>query len=117
MVDVGEGFRGESVFRVAITAENGRFLRRGEGARGRCGLSAALKGNAGRVGGGRGVRSGKVDFRLASHEGELHFAGRSTWVPIDGVRMEVSVIVVALVVQRLDIEVRDHGARDGGRGL
>lgn len=67
---------------------------------------------------GRGcIGYGKVDFRLAPLEGELHFAGRSRWVLIDGIRMEVGMIVFALVVEGLDIEVCGDGARDGGGRL
>lgn len=114
MIDIRERFGGESATGVTVTAKDG-FLGRGEGTGGGLGLNAVLEGRVGQVGGGRGVCGRKVDFRLASTEGQLHFARRRCCVLIDGTRMQTSVIVFALVVQRLNIKVCDQGARDGGR--
>ena len=114
MIDIRERFGGESTTGITITAKDG-FLGGGEEAGGGFGLNAVLEGRVGRVGGGRGACGRKVDFRLASTEGQLHFARRRCCVLIDGIRVQASVIVLALVVQRLNIKVCDQGARDGGR--
>lgn len=117
MADVGERAGKESASGVAITSENGRFLGRREETAGH-GLGLSAEGRVGGVcGGGGAVGYGKVDFRLVSHERQLHFAGRSGWILIDGIGVEVGVIVVASVVQGLDVEVCGEGARDGGSGL
>jgi hypothetical protein len=114
MIDVGERLCGKSVFIVAIPAKNCGLLRRGE----RFGLGAEVgRGRAGEVCGSGCVGGGKIDFRLASPERQLHFARGSCRILIDGVRVKVTVIVFALAVEGFDIKVCDRGARDGGGGL
>lgn len=69
MIYIRERFGGESATGITVTAKDG-FLGRDEGTGGGLGLNAVLEGRVGHVGGcGR-----KVDFRLASTKGELHFA-------------------------------------------
>jgi hypothetical protein len=87
VVDVGEGFGRESTARAVITTENGGFPGRGEGAVHGLRLDAELGGSVGQVGWRGSVCGREVDFGLAPPEGQLHFAGRSCCVLIDGVWM------------------------------
>lgn len=117
MADIRERFAGDCVARFTVAVKDGGLPGWGERAVRRLGLDAELRWGAGEVRGGWCFGSRKVDFRLASYEGQLHLAGGTCRVLIDGIRMEVGVIVVALVVQRLNVEVRNRGTGDGGGGL
>ena len=69
MMGSGERFGRESITRVAISAENCGFPRRGELSVRGFRLSAELGGGVGQVCGGRRVGGSKVDLGLASLEG------------------------------------------------
>lgn len=74
MTGIGEGFGRESVTGVAVPAENGRFVGRGERTVGGFRLGAKLGGGVYKVCGRGRVSDGRVDLGLASLEGQLHFA-------------------------------------------
>ena len=74
MIDIGEGFSGESVTRVTVPAKGGRPVGRGEVTVRGFRLGAEMRGGVCQVCGGGRVDDGKVDLGLASAKGQLHFA-------------------------------------------